>query len=260
MKEFTVQYKYRYTPAPDFGETALHTHRQYEILHLISGNADLLLRGERIPLFPDALLLIPKGAEHHIHLLDPAPFTRAVINFENLPSEIADELFSRPRVLQIEEDQRIKRVLETMRDYSEYFDRETRTLSLALSTMELMLLLQKSALKETPAAQYGFFMEWALRHIEKHLAEIEDIAHLCRALHISRAQLYREFNGAMGISPKQYINQKRLQAARELLLLGEEATRVAERCGWRDYSTFYRAYRREFACSPARAKQGEKSK
>ena len=255
MEGFMIQYKHRFTAEPTFGETALHAHQRYEILHFISGNAELLLSGERILLFPDALLLIPKGEVHRVSLINTAPFRRSVINFEQLPAGVSEELFARPRVLDISDSPRIKQTLERLQDYSEYFDGDECRLAQSLAATELMLLLQKGKLCEHRAARYGHFMEQALSYIEKHVTEISDIEQLCRALHVSRAQLYREFEEALGLSPKRYINQKRLHLAQDLLMLGEEATRVAQRCGWRDYSAFYRAYSTHFGHSPKDTRQ-----
>ncbi len=261
MKDFYVtqglHYAHKLTEQPTYGETSLHAHAQYEILHFISGNAELRLEGERILLFPDALLLIPKGAIHRICPITPAPFRRSVINFTELPTGVSETLFARPRVLDITGERRIKEALERLRDYSEYFSGEDKKRALSVSVTELLLLLQKGAPLEHSPAQYGHFMEQALEYIEKHITEIGDIEALCRALHVSRAYLYREFEGALGLSPKRYINQKRLLMAKELLLLGEDATRVALRCGWRDYSAFYRAYREHFGYSPQETKNEE---
>ena len=53
-----------------------------------------------------------------------------------------------------------------------------------------------------------------------------------------------------GISVHQYILKKRMQASREAILGGENISQVYERFGFRDYSSFYRAFRREYGMSP----------
>jgi len=259
MKDFFVtrglHYEHKLTPAPTGRETSLHAHTQYEILHFITGNAELLLEQERVLLFSDSLLLIPKGAVHRICPITSAPFRRSVINFTVLPTGVSDELFDRPRVLDIGGQERIQSTLERLRDYGDYFVGEERQRALSVLVTELLLLLQREELREHSRTPYGHFMAQALEYIEKHITEIGEIEELCRALHVSRAALYREFETALNVSPKRYINQKRLQMARELLLLGEDAARVALRCGWRDYSAFYRAYRTHFGHSPKDTRQ-----
>ena len=44
--------------------------------------------------------------------------------------------------------------------------------------------------------------------------------------------------------------KKRMQASREAILGGENISQVYERFGFRDYSSFYRAFRREYGMSP----------
>ena len=46
------------------------------------------------------------------------------------------------------------------------------------------------------------------------------------------------------------ILKKRMQASREAILGGENISQVYERFGFRDYSSFYRAFRREYGMSP----------
>lgn len=243
-----LHYAHKVTPTPSGGETSLHAHTQYEILHFISGNAELLLAEERILLFADTLLLMPKGAVHRICPISAVPFRRSVINFTELPTGVSDALFARPRVLDISDQPRIQSTLDRLRDYSEYFVGEEKKRALSVMVTELLLLLQREELTEY--SRYGHFMEQALEYIEKHITDIEDVEELCLALHVSRAALYREFEAALGMGPKRYINQKRLHLAQEMLQLGEDATKVALRCGWRDYSAFYRAYRACFGHSP----------
>ena len=100
--------------------------------------------------------------------------------------------------------------------------------------------------------EQGSFIYLATDYIERHLQEIENVKVLCDALHISRAQLYREFERELSKSPMRYINDLRLERAKNLLKLGEDATRVCERCGFHDYSAFYRAYKKYFGHSPSK--------
>ena len=55
----------------------------------------------------------------------------------------------------------------------------------------------------------------------------------------------------MDIGLKQYINNKKILYAQSLLQTGMRATDVCEACGFRDYSTFYRLFRKITGISPA---------
>ena len=51
------------------------------------------------------------------------------------------------------------------------------------------------------------------------------------------------------------INGKRVMMARQMIESGEVAADVAERVGFSDYSTFYRAYRKAYGQSPTEGRR-----
>lgn len=79
---------------------------------------------------------------------------------------------------------------------------------------------------------------------------VEDAA---RASHMSRYHFFRLFRAAFGISPHQYLCQKRLEKSRELLLSGKAPVfDVALRCGFADLPAFSKAFKRRFGVCPSR--------
>ena len=54
-----------------------------------------------------------------------------------------------------------------------------------------------------------------------------------------------------------YISVKRLLACRQLIQEGEKPSKVYAAYGYRDYSTFYRAYTRQFGQSPGQSTPAE---
>lgn len=280
-----LSYSRKVTMRPHYDETSLHAHPKYEILYFESGSAELILENRKTMLFPGDLLLLPPLTRHHINLLSglhsslnkqPAlhpdthqhrpvvlvqtaseliPYKRAVLNFSALPDSLSEalssHLFAEPRILHIAQNPRILAVLERMQDYSELFCGKERELLFHSLVTELLLLIDKTeAVTAVSSDGYGSFITQALAYIERHLTEIAGVSDLCETLHVSRAYLFREFQAALKTSPMRFINEKRLLAAQNLLLLGEDANKVCFRCGYREYSTFYRAYRAYFGYSP----------
>lgn len=60
----------------------------------------------------------------------------------------------------------------------------------------------------------------------------------------------RLFKQETGFTIGSYISKKRLLLGRELILSGTSAAQAAYECGFKDYSTFQRAYKALFNESP----------
>ena len=89
-----------------------------------------------------------------------------------------------------------------------------------------------------------------ISYINEHLATLQSPRELTDVFYLSQSQIYRAFHEYTGTSVWDYVRTKRLVAARERLQKGEKPTQAASACGFSDYSTFYRAYKRQFGRCP----------
>ena len=89
-----------------------------------------------------------------------------------------------------------------------------------------------------------------LFYINENLREDLTIDAIADRFYISKYYMMRLFKQETGYTLGQYISQKRLLLAKELILSGEAVTQVCYDCGFKDYYTFSRAYKRLFQESP----------
>jgi len=76
---------------------------------------------------------------------------------------------------------------------------------------------------------------------------LSDLAALCG---LSRFQLLRAFKRDLGMAPKAYIIQRRLEVAREAMRRGESAVQAAVSAGFADQSHLTRHFVRRFGYTP----------
>lgn len=78
------------------------------------------------------------------------------------------------------------------------------------------------------------------------------VAELAEALHMDRATLFRRLKATLGMSPSDYLRERRLLLARDLLVAGRgNVSEVAYAVGYESLSHFTQAFRRRHGCTPS---------
>lgn len=82
---------------------------------------------------------------------------------------------------------------------------------------------------------------------------------MAKQIYVSKRTIGSLFRKRLGVTFIQFLTQCRLVEAKTLIIRGESLENVAEKSGFCDYSTFYRAFRQEFGISPRCFKQMQNS-
>ena len=90
----------------------------------------------------------------------------------------------------------------------------------------------------------------ALRFIDEHLASPLCIEQLCRVACMSRSKFYELFRQAVGVGPMEYVQQRRLEQAREWIAAGRGITEVCYAVGYVNASHFARRFHQQYGMSP----------
>lgn len=110
--------------------------------------------------------------------------------------------------------------------------------------------------EESPVT--GGLASWRLRLIDERLAAqadaptLEDLARLCN---ISVRQLTRGFRVSRGCSIGDYVERRRMETAKRLLMSGESVKAIAFAMGFASPSSFTYAFRRAVGTSPSAFRQ-----
>lgn len=89
-----------------------------------------------------------------------------------------------------------------------------------------------------------------LDYLNEHLTEDISIETISSRFFLSRYYLMHAFKEQTGYTIGGYLSSKRLLLARELIANGTPLTEVCYACGFKNYSTFSRAYKKSFGEAP----------
>lgn len=88
-------------------------------------------------------------------------------------------------------------------------------------------------------------------YVNNNLTRDMTIDSIAEACYMSRYHMMHLFKEETGYTLGSYITEKRLLMARDLLKDGSSVTEACFACGFQNYSTFYRAYKKQFHVSPS---------
>ena len=98
-------------------------------------------------------------------------------------------------------------------------------------------------------------------YIATHYAVIEDLSFVCKQFHYSAVHVNTLFKQQLGVSLWRYVLHVRLDRACDMLISGMHAEEVSAACGFHDYSTFYRIFKKSYGITPTACKKcGHKPK
>ncbi len=115
----------------------------------------------------------------------------------------------------------------------------------------LIDLLSHILFENAIEVDYDKFINAATDYIDKNLHRQITVEELCRELYISKNLLYRKFRDFFNCTVNEYVTSKRLERAKLLLQTAPDSSRkIAEACGFDNYTYFSRLFKRKTGMSP----------
>ena len=240
-----------------------HYHEFCKLLLLVSGTGGYSVAGQRYALQPGDIVLVGSRAVHRPEFAPDAPYERIIVYIDPeflQRQSTADcnllDIFSgrQGHVLRSGKQQRLFSLVSTLEQElsGQEFGR------VILSTGALLRLLveigreQASSGVENPSplAPGDSRVLQLMDYIRSHAAEDLSIDTLAEHFYMSKYHMMHLFREETGQSIYGYLTQQRLIHARALITGGMRATEAAFRSGFATYSSFTRAYGKQFGATP----------
>ena len=249
-----------------------HYHAFDKIIVFLSGNVTYLIEGKAYQLAPGDILLVRHHEIHKPVIASDISYDRFVLwllpeFLERYRQEGVDlaECFLRTKEsgnallrVSLEEQVVLKRLLLEAwgMQKKEMFAKELYATTLILQFLIRLNHLTNSSVAEVEeAVSYNPRIIEILTYINANLEKNLSVEQIAERFYISRYHLMRLFKEETGHTLHNYIQKKRLLCAADLIRDGMPATQACFECGFSDYSTFQRAFKVAFGCSPANMKK-----
>ncbi len=245
-----------------------HYHDFHKIVLILSGKTKYYIEGREYELLPFDFVIVnrflihkPEAHEKDIYdriilylsdeflqkynLLDAFVKSKEIgSSVVRLPGETSASIFE--QFMQIEED--IKK------EATEY----AGELITRIDVLKALISFNKACISEDfgfkPEARYNRKVIEIINYINDNLGKDLSIDLLADRFFMSKYHMMRIFKNETGYSIHQYISEKRILLARNLIISGMPATSACLECGFKDYSSFSRAFKHQLGSLPSDVK------
>ncbi len=245
----------------------LHSHDYYEFYFFLEGDVQIQVGNEVFPVRYGDIMLIPPHLSHctiiqsHAkpyrrfvfwisqdycnHLLQSSPDYAYIMQYVETEKKY---IFHTDQIAFNAIQSKILRLLEEMR--AEKFGRDAQ---ISICINDLVLALNRVVYEQTTPKyknpEYLLYQQLE-EYIEDHLEENLSLDELAKKFFVSKYHIAHVFKDNIGLSVHQFITKKRLKLCQEAISGNMSITEAYHKFGFGDYSSFYRAFKKEYGISP----------
>ena len=244
-----------------------HSHDYYEFYIFLEGQVSMQIGNKQFSLKRGNVILIPPGVPHQVQVLESqTPYRRFVFWISRdycnrLMKESTDYGYLMQHVTLTGNyvycydllgfnalQAKVIRLLEEI-----HSSRFAKTAQISLCVNDLVLHLNRSIYDMNHPLRVQKrqdFYQDIISYIETHPEEDLSLDRLAQEFYVSKYHIAHVFKENMGLSVHQYIQKKRLALCLDAMKNHMDINEACLLCGFRDYSVFYRAFRKEYGISP----------
>jgi AraC-like DNA-binding protein len=232
----------------------------------MEGNVSMSIHNKNYRLSPGDMVLIPPGVRHHaFNVEENIPYQRFVfwisqdychklMNFSedyvyivNYAEKKKKYIFHYDTLAFNAVQAKIFRLIEEI-----HANRFGKAAKIELCVNDLMLHINRAVYEmQHPATrkETDALYDSVIQYIESHLDDDLSLDELSKKFFVSKYHIAHIFKENFGISIHQYITKKRLSMCKDAMLSNDNITKVYLMFGFKDYTSFFRAFKKEYGIS-----------
>lgn len=248
----SLVYSHKITKNPTMMNFSSHAHDVCEIVLILRGDVSYIVEGKSYKLKKGDVVLSHPSVLHRIRPDGNETYERYTVLYDEkkLPRSLYKKIPKDVDVFRSEDGRAIEEIFDKINAYSKLFSGEELA-HIAKNLIEEIFFILANSEAISRDSSTNPLVSRALSYITEHLTEIRNISEICDALYITKSHLHHLFINNIQMSPKQYINSKKLIKARKLIRKGGKPTEIYTLCGFDDYATFFRNYKKYFGYKPS---------
>lgn len=263
----------RIDPTPEADGYAAHSHDSYEIFLPVAGSFEFEVSNYLYTVGRGSVLLLPPWVTHRLVVKDSEPLAYLYVQFTPriIPGEpemlaAIEALFNRHG----EGEQSMRRLsgesfsyvyaavkrlcISSTKDVHEQFFRILFPVLCEILAYGTPVSGKYDGFTKEPSRQ-STLTDQIIEYISQHYADIQDLSFVVDVFHYSTVHINSLFKNRLGVSLWRYILHIRLDRACDMLVNGIHASEVALSCGFKDYSTFYRMFKKSYGITPTECRR-----
>lgn len=229
-----------------------HLHPFSELIYITSGHGFFLLDSKRYPIGPHDLLIIPPHTEHTEQSFEENPLEYLVLGIEGI--EFLNPDNPTCHLLYNYEDNpsflmQLHFLLEEAQTERDGYQQICQNV---LEILVLMILRHQQVIP-TSVSNAKMTKECSIikRYLDSHFSESIQLDTLAHMAHMNKYYLVHAFTRYTGVSPMNYLIQKRLQTSEDLLVTTNYSiAQIASLVGFSSQSYFSQVFRKEYHMTP----------
>lgn len=251
----------------DMKKISSHVHDYFEIYFFMEGNVSIEIDQKEYRLKYGDIAVVPPGVEHHAVIHDEKTAYRRFVFWitEDYLGKLMEESEAYGYLMQLVRTEgeyifhndeitfngiqsKVYHLLEEI--YSNQFGKEAK---IRICVNDLVLHLSRIVYNQKHERSFQEeqkLSERLIEYIDRNLDQTLSLDQLAQEFFVSKFYVAHLFKDNMGMPVHQYILKKRLEACKDMIRNGTKISEVYLMFGFRDYSGFYKAFKKEFGISP----------